>query len=405
MVKYLTVMCCFKAIFVFFTEFWHLTSLNPNKSTRDYHEKFEHNMPVPIVFNGELRYTFEGPKVYYNILNQIIRMEKNIDVDDADFLKLIVDNIQIFERHWRKMVADIRTAKLDRNLQISEEARLAFEASNLPRPLLASKLDFTFRQLGFHKKVLGKDINIQQFAEKKEWTIKETRINAELKRKTSHPTLDATAIDDFVRTLSRDGISSQSPTKSLQGVRPDSTRQLTSGTVSSPLSKSRPQTMSKRQQILQAISGDQGKKSPRSDSLAITIGAAGTRLPLSSESKQRRGSETDVQLRPSTVSSQEVDRLNYAQLSASRIEYNQVLEMPIGEGESHADSRFVCPFPACGMSFHSREAAFRHMPSHELKARLAAPTPLADSHLSLYWVNVNSNLISGSVVIIILCCY
>lgn len=342
-------------------------------------------MPVPITNNGQLQYTFEGPKVYYNILNQLIRMEKNIDADDADFLKLIVDNIQIFERHWRKMVADIRTAKLDRNLEVPRDARVAFEASNLPRPLLASKLDFTFRQLGFHKKVLGKDINIQPFAEKKEWTIKETRINTELKRKTSHPTLDVTHMEEFMRTISRSGLSSQ-PSIALAQDDKETSRPVSKGlSQTSPHSKPRSQTMSKRQLILQSINGDNGTNSSQGDLKAITIGSSGIFTPFSSQSK-RRGSETDVQIRPTTVTSQEVDILNYAQLTAPRLEYNQVLEMPIGDTESSANNRYVCPFPACGKSFHSREAAFRHMPSHELKSRLAAPTPLADSHFSNYWV-------------------
>ena len=46
---------------------------------RDYHEKFEHNMPVPIVTKeGDIVYTFEGAKLYLNILKQIIRMEKEV---------------------------------------------------------------------------------------------------------------------------------------------------------------------------------------------------------------------------------------------------------------------------------------------------------------------------------------
>ena len=341
-------------------------------------------MPVPIVNNGQLQYTFEGPKVYYNILNQLIGMEKSIDADDADFLKLIVDNIQIFERHWRKMVADIRTAKLDRNLQVPQETRVAFEASNLPRPLLASKLDFTFRQLGFHNKVLGKDINIQPFAEKKEWSLKETRINTELKRKTSHPTLDITPIEEFMHTISTRSLSSAQQNTSTDGAesRPSSKRL----SLTTAHSKSRPQTMSKRQMILKSINGDNGTDSSKGDLKSITIGSSGAFTPFSAESKRRRGSETDVQTRPSTVTSQEVDVVNYAQLTASRLEYNQVLEMPIGDLGTTVDNRYVCPFPACGKSFHSREAAFRHMPSHELKSRLAAPTPLADSHLSNYWV-------------------
>jgi len=143
--------------------------------------------------------------------------------------------------------------------------------------------------------------------------------------------------------------------------------------------------------ILQSINGGNNSSSK---GLTVTIGRAGLTSPLATESSkpsQRRGSETDVLQRPSTVSAADVDVFNYKQLTASRLEYTQVMEMAIGisaldqSGQAKADNRYVCPFPACGKSFHSKEAAFRHLPEHEQRARLCAPTPLADSHLSTYW--------------------
>ncbi len=147
--------------------FWTLTSKNPNKSVRDYHERFAQNMPMPVVNEGELTYTFEGPKVYFNVVNEIIKLDKQVHYDNPDFLKLVTDNIQIFERHWRKMVHDIREGKLDRKLSIPTEMRKIFETTNIPRPQLATNLDKTFRMLGFHNKVLGKDITISKYAELK----------------------------------------------------------------------------------------------------------------------------------------------------------------------------------------------------------------------------------------------
>jgi hypothetical protein len=79
----------------------------------------------------------------------------------------VVDHIQLFERHWRKMVADHRVGKLDRNLHIDAESRMIFEIANIPKPGLSERLDNTFRHLGFHKKVLGKDIQIVAYAKKK----------------------------------------------------------------------------------------------------------------------------------------------------------------------------------------------------------------------------------------------
>jgi hypothetical protein len=47
------------------------------------------------------------------------------------------------------MIADIRVGKLNRNLNVSKEARLIFEKTNIPRPTLAIKIDKLFRKLGF----------------------------------------------------------------------------------------------------------------------------------------------------------------------------------------------------------------------------------------------------------------
>ena len=47
--------------------------------------------------------------------------------------------------------------------------------------------------------------------------------------------------------------------------------------------------------------------------------------------------------------------------------------------------RYICPFPVCGKSFRSQEAAFEHLHSHEQKIRFFSSTPLQDSHLSSFW--------------------
>ena len=111
---------------------------------------------MPVVQGTKLVYTMEGHKVYLNCLAQCVALEFSISHDNPDFLRLVIDNIQIFERHWRKMVADIRKGVLNRHVHVSAELRALYVALGLPRPGLATKLDTAFRKLGFHKKVLGK---------------------------------------------------------------------------------------------------------------------------------------------------------------------------------------------------------------------------------------------------------
>ena len=65
---------------------------------------------------------------------------------------------QIFERHWRKMVRDIREGVMNRNLHTSSTFKKLYESCAMPNASLSQQLDRAFRVLGFHKKAMGRDI-------------------------------------------------------------------------------------------------------------------------------------------------------------------------------------------------------------------------------------------------------
>ena len=79
-----------------------------------------------------------------------------------------MDNIVIFEVHWRKMIVDIREGKLNRRLPIDDSQRGRLESHMLPTPENAERLDRLFRDLGFHKKVVGKEIPSIQLVERRD---------------------------------------------------------------------------------------------------------------------------------------------------------------------------------------------------------------------------------------------
>ena len=81
----------------------------------------------------------------------------------------------MFERHWRKFVADIRGGTLDRRCGVDAETRKLYEATAIPKPSLAKQLDKAFRDLGFHSKALGKDIKTFKYAELKRKPLKDPR--------------------------------------------------------------------------------------------------------------------------------------------------------------------------------------------------------------------------------------
>ena len=161
-------------------QFWEESAKNPNKSKRDYDEKFEHSMPMPVVVSdkdgqNDITYTFEGSKVYLNILIQIIDIGEDkvpgavVHYDNPDFLRLVMNHIQVFERHWRKMVADVRKGELNRNVMVDSRAKKHVCGLSVAATEIGQHPGQAFRDLGFHKKVLGKDVDTGQFAEKVPW--------------------------------------------------------------------------------------------------------------------------------------------------------------------------------------------------------------------------------------------
>lgn len=461
------------------TKFWSkIVAKNPNKNVRNYDETFEHNIPFPIVQNKELVYTLEGPRLYLNIMLRLIKMEEVAELHDhADFLRLICDHIQLFERHWRKIIADLRKGILNRHVNIPENARKVYESTCIPRPRFAEKMDATFRTLGFHKKALGKDIQIQSYALTKEEAAEEDRkakANADAARaakrvggfggftlggnlgKYGSPLPTKTPDQEKVRPITRpkstldpsmalrrpsepaisrgfdlglragdfgfgktDGLltnmgtcvpcrddasvrsgvslarsqSSRMGTGSgMSPARPNSAKRLRGDGASKPgtsalkgtgvdergkssASPMRPTGTANMKDVLLSLGssvtggGEVGKL--KQLEVERTMGGPNHRRP----NDKRRGSDTDM-LHPATMAM--LQKEFYDTEVAPRGHYHEALKVT-------DDNRYLCPFPACGQSFPTRESAFAHLPSHEQKLRLGVPTPLPDSHLHHYW--------------------
>lgn len=380
-------------------QFWHSASKNPNKTSRDYVEGFEHNIPLPVVLDKDIVYTFEGSKLYFTLLLQIIEMEKTIDRDSSAFLRLIIDHIQIFERHWRKFVSDIRVGKLNRNLKIDPEKRKLYENTSIPKPSLAKTLDSTFRELGFHNKALGKDIETFQYAELKHRKSPNPRA-----RRPSLP--KQSIIDDVVLN----NITPGGKCKECAGIgivferskkvkcpkcggkghidpkpilskilvgRPIPSTTISRGSVTATpdraqaLSRERsPSKQEKRQMTGEALNNGALQELQKIEA-ELAIRSPSRR---SSRGEKRRGSETDILIPLPSVEQQKINRTELSVLPRSH--YYEIVQ---------DRGRYLCPFPACGKNFKSKDAAFLHIPVHENRMRLSVPSPLPDSHLNVYW--------------------
>jgi hypothetical protein len=157
-------------------KFWSaIVKKNPNKNKTEYFENFTQNIPLPIVKDNAIQYTFDGFKVYMRFVVHLSAVKPSyIHKDSPHLLRLIFDNIVVFEVHWRKLVVDVRVGKLNRRLVIDSALRDKYESRLSPNEENASRLDSVFRDLGFHKKVIGKDIVSIKFAQEKKDHLLET---------------------------------------------------------------------------------------------------------------------------------------------------------------------------------------------------------------------------------------
>jgi len=404
---------------------------------RDYEEKFEHSMPLTIIDDYKLTYTIEGPKIYLNLLLKIIDMyqKDEIHYDNPILLRLVTDHIQVFERHWRKMVADLREGKLNRHVTVSKDARTLYESTAIPRPAVARVLDDTFRKLGFHAKAGGKALEEfgkppPQFGTLKRFHPLDPRARRPslpitpghhegdgISSKPSSPSRTSPLRrSSSLLTGSLDALCSPIMGSHSLSLHETPNRKSTSPITSKSLSLTSDQHLTRKQKEKLEKSNRLAKKKQALLDFGRAMGPGGVMDQFEAQEAaksirgpgrysregsgglpNRSGSDTDI-LRPATaLQLNAIGNINikininiiiiiilililisieYDHETAARAEYKEAVK---------SGNFFICPFPACGKTFFSKDAAFKHLPFHEQRNRLAAPTPLADSHLTFYW--------------------
>lgn len=398
-------------------------------------------MPLPIVVDGEMVFTLEGAMTYVQLLRRILQLyEKDprhgVHHDSGDFLRLVVDHIQLFERHWRKMVVDLRQGELNRHVNIPKKARIVYLSTVMPRPALALKLDTAFRNLGFHMKVLGKDIVLRGFAtlkKPKQTTQRRPSFPENVLGSSGFQTVDFSTTRDSMASNMSSGDSRHVTFTPVLNADSSDSRPLLSASLDSGLKawpkagtlkhyESTPLPLSAETGTsadfgftsMTGTTGTQGttgtfntaphsrsaatgsrkaKKMSKMEALvqANTVGSAAMKemrermtekeergATANRHNLVRRGSDTDV-VRPSSM--EELRKIEHTLKTDPRTEYHNLIAV---------GGRFICPFPACGQSYTSRDAAFDHLKIHEQRRRLYAPSPMADSHMNFYWPRDNS---------------
>jgi hypothetical protein len=413
-------------------KFWRNISKNQNKTVDEYTKGFGTNISFPIVSHAALSYTWDSSKVYVMLLRRLVYLGERhqLQADDGDFLRLVVDNMQAFERHWRKFVIDIRTGSLNKRLLLSDADRSEYLSSCIPSPAIANALDAAFRNLGFHMKVLGKDIMETKHAAPKVNNSGNTPFHP---RGSNSESLEFIRLRKRRRSFGAETVSSMVHAGEMQGIEHHQGWQSVSSNIltcmeCAPASKTidpllatiqkihshksdnlegrrRPNSMgddavrltpikkSSGKAVLRAIEKHQSEEKYGIRSLAAKMGTDLMKTytenhntsilngingrPITAENKAsqdlRRGSETDI-LRP--LEHSEVQSMIYKLETAPKSSVNDLLVKK---------DRLICPFPACGQNFISRDAALRHIKEHEQRHHLFSSAAEADSMMRSYW--------------------
>lgn len=157
------------------TEFWSKTKLLPNASVQAYETTIASSMPVGFVKGNEIVYTMDASTVYLHILRELQALSEHIYADDSKFLRLLLQHATFFERHWRKLVRDIRLGTLNNKLVLPESEMQRYLVSAVAQPRMANQLDRAFRQLGFHTRMTAREITHVTHAELRWPKAKATR--------------------------------------------------------------------------------------------------------------------------------------------------------------------------------------------------------------------------------------
>ena len=111
--------------------------------------------PIPVITNDELRLSVQVVNLYLKLLEEFGSVEKGALELDENFVRLIYEHDVFLERHWKKLVKDLRLGKLNRHLPVTMEQRQTIEARLDPKPDEARRVDAALRQLGFHARSAG----------------------------------------------------------------------------------------------------------------------------------------------------------------------------------------------------------------------------------------------------------
>eukprot|EP00752_Nemacystus_decipiens_P013794 g12246.t1 len=350
--------------------------LAPVMSKTELRKGFAISAAVPFVKAGTLKVTTDPVGLYLYLLKAFSDERHELLEDDRRFTDFVARHAVFLERHWCKLVKDIRNGATDPHLPITEAKRMRLEGLMIPNKKRAQRLDDRLRVLGFHARASGV-----------------------YKAATTAATSSAAAAAAAAQQAG-----SKSPGKAGE---PETTGVRRRRRKGSPTTSTRPLTQEEQQESMARMVEARKKKRPgtaagaggvepsdRRKRRTVTAGELESTLRLL-KSKSRPGSRARsqstgaVQVMPT---GEEASRRAYSLLTAPSAKAAGTVQAPFGRDVY----KHVCVHPGCGKVFHLKASATRHQEEHQFRRSLAASTPLVDQHMAPAWPKDGVPWVPGS---------
>ncbi|CAM9462464.1 unnamed protein product, partial [Hapterophycus canaliculatus] len=371
-------------------------NLAPVMSKKELRQGFSISAPVPFVKAGTLKarktrtrdtsfvssaqVTTDPVGLYLYLLKALSDERHELLEDERRFTDFVARHAVFLERHWCKLVKDIRNGSLDPHLPITERKRMRVEGLMIPNKKRAQRLDDCLRVLGFHARASG---IFQSVA-------------------SASPVARTPAATDVSPASAENGRPIKKPSR-MGDTGPESGGEGTRGGSAG----SRPLTQEEKQESMAKMVEASKKRRPgtttgESDAIGrsvrtkrrtVTGGEMESQVRLlrvREESRARSPSAGAVQAIPTA---EQASKTAYDLLTAASANAAGVVEAQSGRGVR----KYVCLHPGCGKVFHLKASAAKHQEKeHRFRRRLAAPTPLTDQFMSSAWPSDGVPWVVGS---------
>jgi hypothetical protein len=127
--------------------------ITSNRLTKKELEKgFTIRDAVPFMHKGNIHITLDVAELYVDLLLALSDPDVMLLEREDVFLSFLLSCSVFIERHWKKLIIDIRTGTLNKNVDVDADVRMALDERLKPNPARATMFEEKLRALNFHQR-------------------------------------------------------------------------------------------------------------------------------------------------------------------------------------------------------------------------------------------------------------